>query len=109
MPTPKQSNDPACGTAAIPAAAWWDRLFNASEDAQIICRADGTIERINPKAQQFLDFRSADEGLGTSILSIFTAEARKRVSGLLSSTRKFHETIPSAPLMVNDRVAGIAD
>ena len=94
MPAPKQTTDPPCGTLAVSAGAWWDRLFNASDDAQFICKGDGVIEQLNPKALHFLGIRTAEEGIGNSILPIFAVETRKRVLSLLSSTRKVQETIP---------------
>ena len=32
------------------AGRWWKHLFEASADAQMVCRADGMVEQINPRA-----------------------------------------------------------
>ena len=44
-------------TGREPAFRWWWTLFNVSEDAQIVCRADGTVQHINPKAAQMFKLK----------------------------------------------------
>ena len=38
---------------------WWASIFNASLDAQVICRADGSVHYANPKAQRLFLFLPA--------------------------------------------------
>jgi two-component system cell cycle sensor histidine kinase/response regulator CckA len=97
------------GPSAIAAAAWWDRWFNASEDAQVICNAKGLIQQINPKAQHFLGLRTPDEAIGSSVFTFFTNETRKRVATLVASTRKIQDTVSSATMTVNGRIICMAD
>jgi PAS domain S-box-containing protein len=106
MPTSSHTSERSDHSVA---AAWWDRWFNASDDAQVICSGQGKIEQINPKAVQFLGLRAAEEALGSSVLPLFTPETRKRVSTLISSVRKIQETISSATMTVNGRIICIAD
>src|SRR5205814_1131286 len=41
---------PDLKTAPECSGRWWKHLFEASADAQVVCRGDGTVEQINPKA-----------------------------------------------------------
>jgi PAS domain S-box-containing protein len=40
--------------AELLTAHWWTSFFEASEDAHVVCRADGRLEKINPKAARLL-------------------------------------------------------
>ncbi|HWY31069.1 MAG TPA: PAS domain S-box protein, partial [Candidatus Acidoferrum sp.] len=37
---------------------WWAAMFNASPDPQVICQADGSVQRANSKAQHLFRFPS---------------------------------------------------
>ncbi len=36
---------------------WWHSFFESSEDAQVICRSDGVVTRMNPRAAQLLKLK----------------------------------------------------
>ena len=43
-------SDADCLSDTPPYAEWWKGFFEASEDAQVVCRADGLILSLNPSA-----------------------------------------------------------
>ena len=62
-----------------PASQWWLNVFNAAEDAQIVCRKDGAAVRINPKAARRFKL---DPLTDTGSLSIFDLSPRRRTARL---------------------------
>ncbi len=59
------------------AGRWWKSLFNASLDAQIICRADGSVAHANPKAGRLFKL-PAEMGPGmVSIHNVLPPAARQ--------------------------------
>jgi PAS domain-containing protein len=42
---------------------WWRSFFESSEDARVVCRSDGLVVKINPKAGRLLKLdHAATEG-----------------------------------------------
>ena len=65
------------------ACHWWESLFNASEDAQMVCRADGIAQRINPKAaRQFKLNPETDEGV-LSVFNVLSSPASLKLGRIL--------------------------
>jgi PAS domain S-box-containing protein len=65
------------------ACRWWEKLFDASDDAQILCRSDGIALRINAKAARTFQLRpDTDEG-GFSIFTILPSTAKRRLARIL--------------------------
>ena len=47
---------------------WWKHLFEASADAQVVCRSDGIVEQINPKAARLFHL---DPALDDGVFSVY--------------------------------------
>ena len=60
---------PAVKTTLESSGRWWKRLFEASADAQMVCREAGAVEQINPQAARLFHL---EEGRATQSLSIFS-------------------------------------
>jgi PAS domain S-box-containing protein len=62
---------------------WWENLFNSSEEAQIVCRADGIALHINRKAARQFKLRpDLDEG-SFSICKILSPPADRKLLRML--------------------------
>lgn len=73
---------PAAMAAPEVSGIWWKRLFEASADAQIVCRASGIIEHINPKAARLFDLNPArDEGI-SSVFKLLSPPADEKLAAL---------------------------
>ena len=44
----------ACEAATLPTESWWCGFFNAAPDAHVVCRNDGLVEQVNPRAARSL-------------------------------------------------------
>jgi len=68
-----------------PASDWWLNCFNASEDAQMVCRPNGIAQHINPKAaRRFKLNPPTDEG-EFSIFDLLAAPADRKLGRLLKN------------------------
>ncbi len=73
---------PASKTAPEMSGRWWKHLFEASADAQVVCRDDGTIETINPKAARLFHLdRARDEG-SLSVFKIVSTPAADKLESI---------------------------
>ena len=64
------------------AGGWWKHLFEASADAQMVCRADGTVEQFNPRAARLFSLDPlCDEGV-FSVFKILAAPADKKLASI---------------------------
>jgi len=82
-------------TEPKPASQWWLNFFNASEEAQIVCRKNGLVQHINPKAaRRFKLDPAADEGV-YSIFDLLAAPADRRLGQLLKRKHAVADRIPS--------------
>ena len=78
-----------------PTSQWWLNVFNASEDAQIVCRRDGIAERINPKAARQFKLNPLIEEGAFSVLDILTAPANQYLAQMLQKENGVADTIHS--------------
>src|SRR6185437_7759462 len=63
-------------------AGWWKHLFEASADAQMVCRADGTVEQFNPRAARLFNLNPfRDEGT-FSVFKILGSPADKKLAAI---------------------------
>jgi len=75
---------PASTTAPELTGRWWKHLFEASADAQVVCRSDGVVEQINPKASRLFHLdRARDEG-SFSVFKIVSRPADVKLAALLA-------------------------
>jgi PAS domain S-box-containing protein len=91
------------------ASRWWWTLFNSSEDAQIVCRADGGAEHINPKAVQLFKIKTRSNGAGFSIFQILPLPANQKLERLLKNRAPRVETIFSAMIFVENTAGSLMD
>jgi len=75
---------PALTTDPALSGSWWKHLFEASADAQVVCRSDGIVEQINPKASRLFHLdRTRDEG-SFSVFNIVSRPADIKLAALLT-------------------------
>jgi PAS domain-containing protein len=75
---------PASTTAPDLTGRWWKHLFEASTDAQVVCRSDGVVDQINPKASRLFHLdRARDEG-SFSVFKIVSRPADVKLAALLA-------------------------
>jgi len=89
---------------------WWRCLFEQSEDAQLVCRANGTVSEANRKAVRLLAL--SETGTGThphSFLTHLTAGSASKVVELLHRVSGPQELLLSISLLVDGRICLLAD
>jgi PAS domain S-box-containing protein len=64
---------------------WWAAMFNASPDPQVICRADGSVQHANPKAQHLFRFPSAPPAATVFIHQVLPAAAIQILDSILQN------------------------
>lgn len=74
-------------------AEWWRSVFEASEDAQIICGITGRLLEINRKAASLLGLLGATEWSHVSIFDSLSAPAAKRLSEFVRKPSGQTETL----------------
>ncbi len=62
------------------AGRWWKHLFEASADAQIVCRSDGVVEQINPKAARLFHLNPARDEGSLSVFKILSEPAAEKLA-----------------------------
>jgi two-component system, cell cycle sensor histidine kinase and response regulator CckA len=73
-------NDLPVMTAPECSGRWWKHLFEASADAQMVCRADGIIEQLNPRAARLFRLdRGRDEG-SFSVFKLLSSPADEKLA-----------------------------
>ncbi|HEY1716974.1 MAG TPA: PAS domain S-box protein [Verrucomicrobiae bacterium] len=88
---------------------WWWILFNASEDAQIVCRADGTAQHINPKAVRLFKLKAGWDEDEFSIFKILPLPANQKLERILKSRAPRVETISSVIVALDDAPGSLMD
>jgi PAS domain S-box-containing protein len=91
---------------------WWEsplNFFNAAEEAQIVCRADGIALHINPKAARQFKLRpELDEG-AFSILKILASPANRKLGRLLQNREPHAEKLHSAVVLQDNAPHAMMD
>jgi len=82
------------------ACRWWEKLFDASDDAQIICRADGIALRVNARAARLFQMRPDDDG-SISIFQAVPSPTRRKLGRLLQLHGHGPETLHSVTVLQN--------
>ena len=72
LPVPK--------TAPEYSGRWWKHLFEASADAQVVCRSDSTVEQINPKAARLFHLDPARDEGAFSVYKILSQPAVEKLA-----------------------------
>jgi two-component system, cell cycle sensor histidine kinase and response regulator CckA len=102
---------PNIETVSTPAAPaqWWRRLFESSEDAQLVCRADGWIEEANPRACRLLGFGTQRPGPQSNVPDLLTAGPRQKLLHLLAQNKPGQQVIAEATVLAHGRPCLAAD
>jgi PAS domain-containing protein len=72
---------PELKTAPELTGRWWKRLFEASPDAQVVCRPDGGLETINPRAARLFNLDPACAE-GISVFRLLSPPADEKLAGI---------------------------
>jgi PAS domain S-box-containing protein len=92
-----------------PASDWWLNFFNASEDAQMVCRPNGIAQHINPRAARRFKLKPlTDEGV-FSIFDLLTAPADRKLGRLLKKENAAADRLPSVIMRGNDLPYALMD
>ncbi len=86
---------------------WWWTLFNASEEAQLICGLDGTARHANPKAAKL--FKLEPEPEGFSIQKVLPPAANQRLSRIIKNNQTPSETIQSVIVALDEASSLLMD
>jgi two-component system, cell cycle sensor histidine kinase and response regulator CckA len=77
------------------ARPWWENFFNASPDAQVVCRKDGIVEHINPRAAARFELgASANEGI-FSVFQLLSPPSDRKLAQIFQSDRSTADTLHS--------------
>lgn len=91
-----------CEIESVPAAdthaAWWRSVFDASEDAQIICSSDGRVRDLNRRAAQLFGVTNGD-ACHLSILESLSGPTGKRVVEIFERRKRHAETLSAVTLL----------
>jgi len=91
------------------ARRWWENLFNASEEAQIVCWADGTALHINRKAaRQFKLDPDSSQG-GFSILKILAPPSDLKLARILKNRMGHPEKLHSVTVRQEGSLHSLMD
>ncbi len=88
---------------------WWTTLFNASLDAQIICRADGSVQHANPKARRLFKFPPATPDRAFSIKSVLPPAANQILESIPRSAAIDPQRGKSLQLVFDDGASLVMD
>jgi PAS domain S-box-containing protein len=74
---------------------WWENFFKTSPDAQIVCRRDGIVERINPRAAHRFELGAfASDGI-FSVLQLLSDPSDQKLAQILQADRSGVDTLYS--------------
>ena len=90
-------------------ASWWRRLFQESEEAQLICRVDGTVTEFNHCAAEWLNLRGPQPNVTGALQPALTPITLTRLFGFLSQEAAAPATISSVTLLGGAQLGMIAD
>jgi len=88
---------------------WWRNFFESSEDAQIVCRSDGIMREINPKAARLLKLDRNAKEANYCICDMLLAPAGESLRETLRHGCGRSDTLHSVSIMAGGRLAGMAD
>src|SRR4051812_9329000 len=78
---------------------WWRSVFEASEDAQLICEKSGRILEINRRGGQLLSLSAAAEWTHASIFDVVSAPTAKRLAENFLRDANQPETLSAVTLL----------
>jgi PAS domain S-box-containing protein len=111
MKTSLAQSSTECGpTTKVPHDHWWSCLFDLSEDAQVVCRENGTMVEANRKARQLLGLPGTGrEFEWTGLFDLLTSNTAARLAELLGRALGRQETLPAVSLISEGHLSLLAD
>ncbi len=88
---------------------WWTSVFEASEDAQLVCQSDGAVIEANRRAFQLLGFPANLELPAHVLPSFLTEGTARKLSELLQRSAGRQETLAAVSLLTQGRLSLVAD
>ncbi|MGC8830672.1 MAG: PAS domain S-box protein [Verrucomicrobiia bacterium] len=88
---------------------WWEKFFETSEDAMLICAADGSVKRANRRALQLLMNGDEIKDYKIDLLQYLTNETAREAKELLNRETGCQVTIPAIAIICRDEIRQIAD
>ncbi len=88
---------------------WWRNFFESSEDAQVVCNADGLAVKINPRAARLLKLDGAAAEGNCSLFDVLLPPAGPKLREAIRSGRTRSDTLHSVILLAGDRQSGMMD
>jgi PAS domain S-box-containing protein len=99
-----------CNVSPSRQGHWWRSLFDQSDHARVVCRADGTLFAVNRKAAQLLALPETAAECGRSnILTRLTAGSGNKVMEMLRRAPCDRESLLSVSLLVEGKICLLAD
>jgi PAS domain S-box-containing protein len=86
----------------------WKNLFEASQDAQIVCCTDGAIEHINPRALRFLKLQAGAQD-GLNLLQLLQSPFDHRVGDIIRRKNFQQDALYSVPMVQGNEAPGPID
>ena len=80
---------------------WWKTLFEASEDAQVVCRTDGVVEQINPRAARLLKLQPETANGSFCLFTALSSPADQKLRTALGSVPERAGAIHSVTTLVD--------
>jgi len=96
-------------TDADNSANWWQNFFNASDDAQVVCRRDGTVLHVNPKAARRFRLKPGPDGKHASILKLLVPPASRKLAQTLAGQTAFPVSLHSIITQLDGRPHALVD
>src|SRR5262245_27125400 len=98
-----------CSPASDQLAQLWKNLFDASPDAQAVCRTDGTTERVNPRAARLLKLTSPERDRGICLFDALLPPADQTLKDLLLQLTNHPEVLHSVTVIAPGGTCGLID
>ncbi|HTG43468.1 MAG TPA: PAS domain S-box protein [Verrucomicrobiae bacterium] len=88
-------------------ASWWQAIFDASEDALLVCNREGQLCESNRRAQKFLESAALDQETG--IFGALTAATAQRLRTILERESAHSEQLSSISFLPGGQLRMIVD
>ncbi len=98
------SPDPVSGETR---ATWWHAIFEASEDALVVCTRDGMVVECNRRADEY--FAGATTLGGTTIYTAVTPPTADRLRAIIERDSRHPQTLSSVSFLPGGHLRVIAD
>src|SRR5436190_9842034 len=90
-------------------AQLWKNLFDASPDAQVVCRADGTTDRISPRAARLLKLTSTERDRGICLFDVLLPPSDQKLKTILDQLDHQADVLHSVTVIAPGGTCGLID